>query len=277
MIASVKVNKLNSVRGNTVGIVRTNEFVFAFTFKETQPSYHMLTVSAQRIKQLNQSHDSVASSGRSRSSNISLSTSLSTFDLFANYTTRIQLLPITRSDESSKDAAIEGSGFYTGSGFASYLVSKHTLQVRIMPKRKYLLQIEKEREIEMKRRQRIERRRRKAAETLTSDVNEETCHDEDDADDWLDENDSENEPIQSASLKRKSTDSSTSSDTPSKKSRIAASTDSGSSPRARLDDAAVGVGDIDSVGEHDSVEIARELGEIEGLTEDESEWLSHGH
>lgn len=165
MIAQIKVKKMDKLRGNRVGIRRTQNLVFTFAFKETQPAYHMLTVSARRIRQMDRDSDAKAkaragAAGAAAASagvaaapaalpGASLSSQLSSFSLFDDPSVRVQLQPLSecRAPEGRAD-----EGYYAGQGFASYLVSKHTLHVRAMPTARALASLQREREQEAERR-----------------------------------------------------------------------------------------------------------------------------
>ena len=166
MIAQIKVKKMDKLRGNRVGIRRTPNLVFTFAFKETQPAYHMLTVSARRIRQMDRDSNAKAkakaagAAGAAAASagvaaapaalpGASLSSQLSSFSLFDDPSVRVQLQPLSecRAPEGSAD-----EGYYAGQGFASYLVSKHTLHVRAMPTARALASLQREREQEAERR-----------------------------------------------------------------------------------------------------------------------------
>jgi hypothetical protein len=184
MLSEVKVRHLSHHRGNRVGLLRSPEFIWTFTFKETHAPYHVLTVSSKRIRQVNsRTHDSSAAASSASASSAAASSSSSTaapshnyshssqlheFDLFSNPQTRIELLPIDRTTQhqhdrrssgsgsaASSDDVSEGVGYYRGNCYASYLVSRHTLHVRIIPKQRWCQQIELERDQERKRRKRV--------------------------------------------------------------------------------------------------------------------------
>jgi hypothetical protein len=168
MIAQVKVKKMDTRRGNTVGLLRTKQLVFTFTFKETQPQYHMLTVSAKRVRMLDAEAKAAdkartqhgaagyATAGLSSSAaaapvpGASLSSSLSSFAIPSSPSAPVSLQPLSalRAPSGSSD-----EGFYSGGGFASFLVSKHALHVRMVPTRAARERLLAEREAEAKRRQ----------------------------------------------------------------------------------------------------------------------------
>lgn len=191
MISQIKVKKMDKLRHNRVGIVRAPKegITFSWTFRETTPAYHVLTVSAKRIKQMDRAADAKiaarnsaagatssdaaasaagavsVSSGASAASALpstsSLSAQLSNFPLFSSPSTPITLLPVDRvgSDSTATDAAGESAvdeGFYAGRGYASYLVSKHTLHVRMIPTARILGVIAAERTREIERRRRLD-------------------------------------------------------------------------------------------------------------------------
>jgi hypothetical protein len=165
MIAQVKIKKMDTLRGNRVGLIRTRQFVFTFTFRETQPAYHMLTVSAKRIRQMDKEADAkraaasaeasvAAASSRAATASpppgTSLSSELSSFSLFTDPAIPVRLSSLSQFKSSSG----VDDGFYAGRGFASYLVSRHTLHVRLIPTRAALDGLEREREEERERRER---------------------------------------------------------------------------------------------------------------------------
>jgi hypothetical protein len=192
MISSIKTKKLSTLRGNRVGLLRDARFVATFTFKETEPAYHVLTVSSKRVRQLDAQERqrerekrlsaSTSSSGKAGAASAappkrpgySLSSHLTNFDLFSSPDTPIHLLPIRRSTGLATSPAdeSEGEGFYLGEGYASYLVSKHTLHVRIMPKKKWVEQMAEECRAERKRRERLAQMERKLASGLEEEAME---------------------------------------------------------------------------------------------------------
>jgi len=169
MIAAVKVKKMDTKRGNTVGLLRTKQLVFTFTFRETTPPYHVLTTSAKRVKMLDrearereQSRRATAgtaaqaSAGASAAAIVapvpgaSLSSTLSSFALPSSPTEPVSLQPLS----SLRGAAgAPDEGFYSGGGFASFLVSRHALHVRMVPSRLARERMLAERETERERRE----------------------------------------------------------------------------------------------------------------------------
>jgi hypothetical protein len=202
MISQIKLKKMDSLRGNRVGIIRTKLFVFTFTFKEIIHPYHMITVSAKRIKQIDaeakrrRKITTVHTNGSNTNTNsgsaiaasssitpstgpdpviapipgASLSSSLSNFPLFPSpLTPSISLTPLSSlrthsgmnansNGGSTLNSTSTDDGFYSGYGFASYLVSKHALHIRMIPTRYWKEKIEKEKMNEIVRRNKLERR-----------------------------------------------------------------------------------------------------------------------
>jgi len=175
MIAHVKVKKVETRRANRVGIMRNHMFCFTYTFKETPTPYHMLSISSKRIRQLKgeADRDTDIEHKQSSSSNVPLSsyrlsTELSTFSLFDDPSTRVELLPVRRTEDGSlpSELSVDGQssehdhhddGVYAGMGYASYLVSRHTLHVRILPRKAMVDRMESEREAEVERRRKEQR------------------------------------------------------------------------------------------------------------------------
>ncbi len=211
MISSIKLKKMDTLRGNRVGLIRTKETVFAFTFRETNPSYHVLTVSAKRVrrkekedrareearranfnsKAASSSNAAAASSSSAPLPGASLSSSLSSFPLFPSPCTPVSLSSLS-SLRGASNSNTPDEGFYTGQGFASFLVSKHALHVRMIPTRKWKERMEKEREAERERRAKAAQRDR-----LDSVLREE--------DEQLAEDEAETDARQHAGSKRKKT------------------------------------------------------------------------